>query len=104
MEEMTVVRIAIIQEAIILGAMMIEQSAADTVTEYTPDSFYEPRHKMIFEAISQLVADNAQVDIISVAERLRQEGNLTEAGGPVFLTHLTQIAEDFLHWRRRRLS
>ena len=80
-------------EKVILGSMMLEQSAVDAVAEYAPDGFSEPRHKMIFEAISQLVEEHAQVDIISVAQKLKQEGNLEEVGGPVYLTELTQAAE-----------
>ena len=45
-------------EEAVLGAMLLEQTAVDLAMEdLTPNCFYDPRHRMIFEAISHLVTN-----------------------------------------------
>ena len=85
-------------EEAVLGAMLLEQTAVDQAMEdLTPGCFYDPRHKMIFEAISHLVTDHTSVDIITVANKLKQEGNLEAVGGAVVLTGLSQKVGSAAH-------
>ena len=85
-------------EEAVLGAMLLEQSAVDQAMEdLTPGCFYDPRHKMIFEAISHLVTEHTSVDIITTANKLKQEGNLEAVGGAVVLTTLSQKVGSAAH-------
>ncbi len=85
-------------EEAVLGAMLLEQTAVDLAMEdLTPNCFYDPRHKMIFEAISHLVTDHTSVDIITTANKLKQEGNLEAVGGAVVLTELSQKVGSAAH-------
>ena len=85
-------------EEAVLGAMLLEQTAVDQAMEdLTPGCFYDPRHKMIFEAISHLVSEHTSVDIITVANKLKQEGNLEAVGGAVVLTGLSQKVGSAAH-------
>ena len=85
-------------EEAVLGAMLLEQSAVDQAMEdLTPGCFYDPRHKMIFEAISHLVTEHTSVDIITTANKLKQEGNLEAVGGAVVLTGLSQKVGSAAH-------
>ncbi|MCF0176890.1 MAG: replicative DNA helicase [Bacteroidales bacterium] len=78
-------------EEAVLGAMLIEPSVVDdTVEDLTPSCFYDERHRMIFEAILKLANEHAPVDILTVAQKLRQLGNLEAAGGPVALAELSR--------------
>ena len=78
--------------------MLLEQSAVDQAMEdLTPGCFYDPRHKMIFEAISHLVTEHTSVDIITTANKLKQEGNLEAVGGAVVLTGLSQKVGSAAH-------
>lgn len=78
-------------EESVLGAIMLEPSSVDTAMEYlTKDSFYDPRHQMIFEAITLLVADHAPVDIVTVSSKLRALGNLEAVGGAVVLAGMSE--------------
>ncbi|MBP5796124.1 MAG: replicative DNA helicase [Bacteroidales bacterium] len=85
-------------EEAVLGAMLLEQTAVDLAMEdLTPNCFYDPRHRMIFEAISHLVTDHTSVDIITTANKLKQEGNLEAVGGVVVLTELSQKVGSAAH-------
>ena len=82
---------AIDVEAAVLGAMLLESSCVDeAMEELTPDCFYDPRHRMIFEAMTSLVNDHTAVDNITVSSRLKAQGNLEAVGGTVVLADLSQ--------------
>ena len=78
-------------EAAVLGAMLVEPATIDeSMEELSPACFYEPRHRMIFEAMSALVNEHANIDLVTVSEKLRTQGNLEAVGGPVELASLSQ--------------
>lgn len=78
-------------EESVLGAMMLEPSSVDAALEsLTPDSFYDPRHKMIFEAMLKLVSQHTPVDIVTVSSKLSETGNLETVGGAVTLTGMSE--------------
>ena len=78
-------------EEAVLGAMLIEPSSVDmALEELSPSCFYDPRHKMIYEAMSELVNEHTSVDIVTVSAKLREKGNLEAVGGPVALAGLSE--------------
>ena len=78
-------------EEAVLGAMLIEPSSVDTaLEELTVSCFYDPRHRMIFEAMTSLVNEHVSVDIVTVSAKLREKGNLEAVGGPVALAGLSE--------------
>ena len=78
-------------EEAVLGAMLVEPATIDeSMEELTPSCFYDPKHRMIFEAMSALVNDHVSVDLVTVSEKLRSQGNLEVVGGPVVLASLSQ--------------
>lgn len=80
---------AIDLEEAVLGAVMIDKEAVITVLEIVkPDFFYLDQHKEILQAISQLFANSQPVDIMTVTEQLRKNGQLDFVGGPVYITRL----------------
>lgn len=77
-------------EEAVLGAIMIEKDAYMNVCDIlTPDSFYDPAHQKIFQAISQLGLSQRPIDMLTVVEQLRANGDLEEIGGPIRITRLT---------------
>ena len=77
-------------EEAVLGAMLVEPSTVDeSMEELTASCFYDPRNRMIFEAMSELVNEHVSIDIVTVSERLRSKGNLEAVGGAVALTNLS---------------
>lgn len=78
-------------EEAVLGALLVEPSAIDeAMEELSPSCFYDPRNRMVFEAVSALVNEHVSVDLITVAEKLRAQGNLEAVGGPVALANMSQ--------------
>ena len=78
-----------VEEAVI-GAMMVESESVFIALEsLTEKSFYDPKLRLIFRAISELFQSRSAVDIMTVSERLRENGVLEEVGGPTKLASLT---------------
>ena len=85
-------------EKAVLGALMIEQDAYSQVSEILrPDSFYEHRHQIIYEAIRRLNIEQKPVDILTVAEQLSSTGQLEEVGGPLYITQLSGMVASSAH-------
>ncbi len=78
-------------EEAVLGALMIEQDAYSQVSEILrPESFYDHRHQLIYDAIRTLNFQQKPVDILTVTEYLNSTGNLEEVGGPFYITQLSE--------------
>ena len=69
-------------EDAVLGALMIDKDAYAIVCELLhPESFYDPRHQMIYTAIRDLNMDERPVDVLTVTEQLAKSGNLDRQSG-----------------------
>jgi len=85
-------------EEMVLGALMLEKDAYTLVCDLlVPDSFYEPRNQKIYQAISTLGANQRPIDMLTVVEQLRADGNLEEVGGAVRITELTACVTSAAH-------
>ena len=70
--------------------MMLENDRlAEVIEVLKPEVFYKESHQIIFSAIQRLFGQNEPVDILTVTEELRKTGELDIAGGPYFITMLT---------------
>lgn len=77
-------------EAAVLGALMLDELALNSVIEMLhADIFYKPEHQTIFQAIRRLVEHSEPVDMLSVVEQLRHDGTLEAAGGAYKVAELT---------------
>ena len=77
-------------EKAVLGALMIDKDAYSVVCEtLRPDSFYEPRNQMVYEAICDLSMTERPVDVLTVTEQLAKNGKLEQVGGPVYISELS---------------
>ncbi len=78
-------------EEAVLGALMLEKDCIVTVQEYlTAAAFYDERHRFIYEAVEELSGENKPVDLLTVTDKLRQNGKLKTIGGAAYLAQLTQ--------------
>lgn len=83
-----------------LGALMIEKDAYGIVADLLrPEVFYNDKHRLIFEAIRALAAKEEPIDLMTVGEKLRQQGTYEEAGGTVALVELTRRVASTAHLR-----
>lgn len=81
-------------EVAVLGALMVEQDSYGLVAELLkPESFYDHRHQLIYQAIQTLNAEQKPVDIMTVINQLESTDNLEAAGGEVYLMQINaQVA------------
>lgn len=77
-------------EEAVLGAIMLEKSAFDTVVEILkPECFYVDAHQRIYRSMQGLQQKNQPIDILTVVEELRMREELEAVGGPYYVTKLT---------------
>jgi replicative DNA helicase len=73
-------------EQSVLGALLIDSKAWDQVADVvTTEDFYRPDHRLIYEALGELVAGGRPADVVTVSEQLERRGRLTDAGGLAYL-------------------
>ena len=77
-------------EQAVLGALMIDSDAFSVVSELLkPDTFYDPRHKRIFQAIQVMNMEERPVDIMTLADQLAKTGELDKVGGAQYLMDIS---------------
>lgn len=77
-------------EKSVLGALMLDQEALyGHIYDMHEGLFYKAEHQVIFSAIRMLVNCKYDVDMLTVVEELRREGNLESAGGAFYISQLT---------------
>ncbi len=77
-------------EEAVLGALMLEKDALTTVIDILkPESFYKDANKEVYSAIVALFNNSEPVDMLTVANQLRNMAKLEMVGGAYYLTELT---------------
>ncbi len=85
-------------EQAVIGALLIETEAYAQISEILkPESFYDPRHKHIYEAVSRLNIYQKPSDILTVVDELERMGALEEAGGRYYITQLSGMVSSSAH-------
>ncbi len=79
-------------EVQVLGSILKKADAVNEVLEVldSPDHFYAPKHKHIFEAVLSLYHASEPCDITTVADELRKMGRLESIGGRSYLVTLVE--------------
>jgi replicative DNA helicase len=89
---------AIELEEAVLGALLIDNEALDEVIDIiNGQAFYKDGHKEIYEAINRLFNASKPIDVLTVAQDLREAGKLDVAGGEYYLAQLTQKVSSSAH-------
>ena len=80
-------------EQAVLGAILIESAAINQVMEIlTAEDFYKDAHRKIYNAMIDLDRDNKPIDLLTLFDYLKGNGNLLEeVGESSYLTYLTEI-------------
>jgi len=78
-------------EQAVLGAIMLESDMGSPVFAILqPEDFYRDNHRYLFAAIRDLFEKGEPVDLVSVAESLRQQGRLELIGGIVTISEIAR--------------
>ncbi len=80
-------------EQSVLGAILLDSSCLDRVTEFLPrpDYFYQVNNALIYEVMLDLFTTGRPVDFVTVLEQLKQNDSFDESTGKVYLMQLAQI-------------
>ncbi len=77
-------------EIAVLGALMLDKDAlSNAIDILKPEAFYKEAHQRIFSAIQSLFSKAEPVDILTVTQELKKNGELEIAGGAFYVTQLT---------------
>ena len=77
-------------EEAVLGAIMLEKSAFDTVIEILkPECFYSEANQRIFKSMQSLAQKSLPIDLLTVVEELKIREELDLVGGPYYVSKLT---------------
>ena len=76
-------------EQSVIGSIFMDRECLANVIEHVrAEDFYDPRNKELFEAIMDLFNLDKPIDIITVAEQLRQRGTFEKIGGEIYLADI----------------
>src|SRR5690242_12967697 len=91
-------------EESVLGGVLLDNTALDRVLEFVrADDFYREAHRRIFRAMVSLSERNEPADLVTLAETLRQRGELQDVGGATYLAELAErvpTAANVTHYAR----
>jgi len=76
-------------EEAVVGAVFINPEVYYDVAQFlNADDFYIHRHKWVWDAFTSLHEQRIPIDLLTVANELDRRGQLSEVGGPAYLTSL----------------
>lgn len=79
------------EESVIGAVLLSEDAVNDVMDQIHPEDFYVPAHQAIFEAMRTLFDTSQPIDVVTVSEALRRQGELEKVGGVQYLTRLVDI-------------
>lgn len=89
---------AIEVEESVLGALLLDQNAiTNAIDILKPEYFYIEENRAIYNSVSILFRDGKPVDLLSVADQLKKEGNFDYVGGLNKLVSLTSRITSAAH-------
>jgi replicative DNA helicase len=85
-------------EASLLGALLIDSDAIVKVADIVSDQdFYEDRHRYIYSSVRKLYESHRPIDVLTLSDELKNNGNLESVGGATYLTELTNFVPTAAH-------
>lgn len=85
-------------EASLLGAMLIDGDAIVKVADLlTAEDFYDERHRHIYAAAKRLYDKHKPVDVLTLADELKNSQLLDVVGGAAYLSELTNFVPTAAH-------
>lgn len=85
-------------EASLLGALLIDSDAIVKIADnLSTKDFFDKRNERIYEAMIQLYEHRQAIDVLTLANQLKNNGVLDMVGGPAYLTELTNFVPTAAH-------
>lgn len=78
-------------EQSVLGGLMLDNQAWDKIAERLQEKdFYRPEHQIIFRTVAHLAHRGNPFDVLTLTEALKNNNELSDAGGEVYLFDLAR--------------
>jgi replicative DNA helicase len=88
-------------EQAVLGGLLLSNSAWDRIGDVVTESdFYRHDHRLLWRTITRLVEENKPADVLTVAEALKQSGEVQDIGGLAYLHQLASGTPSAANIRR----
>lgn len=100
MQEAVITLASLEAEQSVLGALLLDDSAFDRIQGLEPRAFFDPAHRLIFEAVIALAREGKAFDIVTTSDRLESHGHLAKIGGLAYLATLAQNTPSAANIRR----
>ncbi|MDH4163519.1 MAG: replicative DNA helicase [Nitrospirota bacterium] len=79
-------------EQMVLGAILIENSAIEGVSDIlVPNDFYRDAHRQIYAAMLEMADSREAIDLITLTDTLRRGSVLDKVGGASYLSNLVSL-------------
>lgn len=85
-------------EASLLGSILIDTDAIVKIADQIrPSDFFDKKHEIIYQAMIELYNLHSAIDVLTLANHLKSNGELTSVGGASYLTELTNFVPTATH-------
>lgn len=85
-------------EASLLGAVLIDSDAIVKIADsISASDFYDPKHQRIYESVIKLYEKHSPIDVLTLADQLKNSDSLDYIGGAAYLTELTNYVPTAAH-------
>jgi len=79
-------------ERALLGSIMLRPEAIHEIMDIIkPEAFYAEKHRIIFQAMSELFSKSEPIDLLTLSARLTEKNQLEQTGGANYLTELVNL-------------
>jgi len=75
-------------ETQILGALILDEKARESIGRIKAEYFYSAKHQVIFSTIREMAEANEDIDLMLISQKLQNKGQLAEAGSVTYLISL----------------
>ena len=80
-------------ERALLGALLLKPDVVHDILDHIhPESFYAEKHRSIFAAMKELAERGEPIDLLTLSEKMQNQGQLERAGGRSYLAELAASA------------
>lgn len=88
-------------EKSVLSACLLSAEAAEEIAiALEPQNFYRQSHKNIFAAMYDIVKDGGSPDLITLTDKMRAAGTLSQASDEAYLASLASATYSMTNWRK----
>ena len=85
-------------EKTVLGALLLDPEAIVKISDLlTPEDFYDPTYRIIFQAIFELYQQHEAIDFVTVNSKLADNKKIQDVGGSAFLAELASVVPTSSH-------